>query len=217
MTSAKLLEFLTSLPPCSQPPLLRLLTITAFEGIPLPPQCGRHKWKPPFLPFAIGIGEDHILVVVRLAGLMRYKTFILSTQPEIQVAFWDAREYFSGVAIAQEKTEMIGYLRGKFKGQFLGLSKDIDTTWPDFRTCSQEITKRREGKKSNFSAKSVSRPPSLSLSPFLFRPIHLSRGFRRRRRAATFRESQCSKVEKIMTWFFTVGSKRRIMKLLIGF
>ena len=30
-----------------QPPLLRLLTMSPFEGTPLPPQCGRYKWKPP--------------------------------------------------------------------------------------------------------------------------------------------------------------------------
>ena len=46
----KISDFLTPSPLVSrltQPPLLRLLTISAFEGIPLPPQCGRHKWKPP--------------------------------------------------------------------------------------------------------------------------------------------------------------------------
>ena len=31
------------------PPLLRLLTMSAFEDTPLPPQYGRHKWKPPAL------------------------------------------------------------------------------------------------------------------------------------------------------------------------
>ena len=45
----KFLIFLTT-PPVRkfmQPPLLRLLTMSAFEGTPLPPQCGRPKWKPP--------------------------------------------------------------------------------------------------------------------------------------------------------------------------
>ena len=31
----------------TQPPLLRMLTMSAFEGNPLPPQCGCPKWKPP--------------------------------------------------------------------------------------------------------------------------------------------------------------------------
>ena len=36
----------------ARPPLLRLLTMSSFEGTPSPPQCGRHKWKPltPFIP-----------------------------------------------------------------------------------------------------------------------------------------------------------------------
>ena len=32
-----------------QPPLLRLLTMSAFEGTPSPPQCGHHKWKPLYI------------------------------------------------------------------------------------------------------------------------------------------------------------------------
>ena len=50
MTSAKISDFLTPSPldrKFTQPPLLRLLNMSAFEGNPLPPQCGRHKWKPP--------------------------------------------------------------------------------------------------------------------------------------------------------------------------
>ena len=51
MTSAKFSDFFYPLPilvrKFTQPPLLRLLTMSAFEGTPLPPQCGRHKWKPP--------------------------------------------------------------------------------------------------------------------------------------------------------------------------
>ena len=43
MTSAKFSDFLTP----TQPPLLRLLIMSAFEGTPLPPHCGRHKRKPP--------------------------------------------------------------------------------------------------------------------------------------------------------------------------
>ena len=40
------LPFMTSLNrKFTQPPFLRLLTMSAFEGPP--PQCGRHKWKPP--------------------------------------------------------------------------------------------------------------------------------------------------------------------------
>ena len=40
------LPFMTSLNrKFTQPPFLRLLTMSAFEGTP--PQCGRHKWKPP--------------------------------------------------------------------------------------------------------------------------------------------------------------------------
>ena len=49
-TSAKISDVFTHTPVCkfTQPPLLRLLTMSAFEGTPLlPPQCGRHKWKPP--------------------------------------------------------------------------------------------------------------------------------------------------------------------------
>ena len=57
---------------------------------------------------------------------------------------------------------MIGYLRGgadsKCKGQFLGLSKDRYNLNLTF-LLARKITKRWEGKKSNFSAKSVSRPP----------------------------------------------------------
>ena len=47
----KFFGFFDPLPPIvrkfTQPPLLRLLTMSAFEDTPLPPQCGRHKWKPP--------------------------------------------------------------------------------------------------------------------------------------------------------------------------
>ena len=43
--------FFDPLPPLvrkfTQPPLLRLLTTSAFEGTPSPPLCGRHIWKPP--------------------------------------------------------------------------------------------------------------------------------------------------------------------------
>ena len=55
MTSAKFWDFLTHSPPCphlgliystkfTQPPLLHLLLGYA----PLPPQCGRHIWMPPY-------------------------------------------------------------------------------------------------------------------------------------------------------------------------
>ena len=47
MTSAKISHFLTPLVrKFTQPPFLWLLTMSAFKGSPLPPQCGRHKWKP---------------------------------------------------------------------------------------------------------------------------------------------------------------------------
>ena len=40
-----------------EPPLLRLLTMSAFEGTPLPPQCGRRKWKPPKKEVGLYAGE----------------------------------------------------------------------------------------------------------------------------------------------------------------
>ena len=46
----RIFGFFDPLPPVrkfTQHPLLRLLTMSAFEGTPLPTQCGRHKWKPP--------------------------------------------------------------------------------------------------------------------------------------------------------------------------
>ena len=45
MTSAKFSDFLTPSPlvrKSMQPPLLSFITLSAFEGTPLPPQCGRH-------------------------------------------------------------------------------------------------------------------------------------------------------------------------------
>ena len=48
MTSAKFSDFLTPSPlvrKFTQPPLLRLLTMSAFEAPR--PQCGAPKWKPP--------------------------------------------------------------------------------------------------------------------------------------------------------------------------
>ena len=52
MTSAKISDFFYPLTPLvskfTQPPLLRLLTMSAFEGTPLPPQCGHHVWMPPY-------------------------------------------------------------------------------------------------------------------------------------------------------------------------
>ena len=52
MMPATISDFLTPSPlvrKFMQPPLLRLLTMSAFEGTPSPPQCGRPKWKPPKL------------------------------------------------------------------------------------------------------------------------------------------------------------------------
>ena len=46
----KIFRFFYPLPPVrkfTQPPILRLLTMSAFEGTPLPPQCDCHNWKPP--------------------------------------------------------------------------------------------------------------------------------------------------------------------------
>ena len=51
MMSATFSDYLT--PPCPQihaTSLTKLLTMSAFEGTPLPPQCGRHKWKPQISP-----------------------------------------------------------------------------------------------------------------------------------------------------------------------
>ena len=50
-TSSQISDFLTPSPlvrKLMQPPLLRLLTMSAFEGTPSTPQSGRHKWKPPY-------------------------------------------------------------------------------------------------------------------------------------------------------------------------
>ena len=52
MMSAKFWDFLTPSPPVRKftlPPLLRMLTMSAFEGTPLPLQCGHHIWKSPNL------------------------------------------------------------------------------------------------------------------------------------------------------------------------
>ena len=38
----KILGFFDPIRPVTQPPLLRLLTMSAFGGTPLPPQCGSH-------------------------------------------------------------------------------------------------------------------------------------------------------------------------------
>ena len=48
----------------TQPPLLKLVTMSAFEGTPLPPQCGRHKWKPPIRPDRPGRHHCEVLDVV---------------------------------------------------------------------------------------------------------------------------------------------------------
>ena len=86
MTSAKVSDFLTPLVrKFTQPPLLRLLTMSAFEGTPLPPQCRRHKLKPPnethhaklnFLKFVatrrgdgiVKVGADHSVPATRRAS-----------------------------------------------------------------------------------------------------------------------------------------------------
>ena len=50
MTTAKYSDFFTPSPlvrKSTQPPLLRLLTMSAFEGTPLAPQCERHIKEAP--------------------------------------------------------------------------------------------------------------------------------------------------------------------------